>query len=954
MKAGYSIGRRMIGKDNRGFSLVELIIAVAIAGIVGASVFGFMQVGAKTFSYNSSDVNLQSESQLAFNQMQDLIIDTAVGVQYYAKNGTSLTEVGSDSEIASTDDKLLRLNNMDKVYDIWWDRDAQNLIYNEYNANYDSSTGTVTPITPAVVDDSNGLMSEYITDFSVDLSRLVSSRVVRIDLTYEKGGRVLATSHNITLRNQVVSGNKVEERLKDAYSVSTNAVIDSIKGKDVIYAEPGDNVDLKTVYDEGATGLTGYHVYDTAGDEIVAESNSLRYGFASGSTHETGYTTIGYGNGLLHVSNSETAGEFLVLVYCQSDTSKTKVVKVRVVRDQSLSIEFSKGTGYNDEVVVAGVTGDARYEDDLNVGETFNLTATPDISWTSTKVTAGGETLCSSDQTKLDTIESNIRSQIKFKGMTGYPTIFKETGSLNSGVSPCEFKMAPAFDFSGDTEKEYYQETISARAVCGYSESKSIDVHADWSGSAYKEKNNYDIKRSSSNIKRGEWQVTHMLSDPSNPGSNKSVLGTNQFTCKKGNTGDFWTNHIELIEIKVTEHPGDRVMDPSEYMRNTSEGANWTFKCPLSWDPNKQYTYEFTSHIAHTAPGSHEHNASYLLPHTSENGHVYSKADYEYTSNTLTFTFDRLRLHYTARSNYNNVSITEFTPSDMPDEKEAVEKNVKSSYATYYIRKFGAAPNNTDGMNDKINLKLQWNDSFNKDNGSNMIHYMFEGNPPEWNFYELGYGSDGKVSLTPYTSTSLVSRENNVGFATNKPNNTILQTYVDKDLSGIQLKAWKDNFTRGIPSRLRIVPVYSYTADDGGSRFKSEISDNYVDCVFWNIRVPYKTLAGKVYKATNIGKSYEECYFPGPEDPDFPGATSNELRWNYAGFDKSAKYNDKTDNKSYWDYYHLYYTLTKNDNIDGSAEWKLNLRYHDQNGSGVSIATYKYNNAVRQWEFVAE
>ena len=59
-----------IKADNKGFSLVELLIAVTIATIVGASIFGFMKVGAKTFNFNSSDVNLQNESQLAFNQMQ--------------------------------------------------------------------------------------------------------------------------------------------------------------------------------------------------------------------------------------------------------------------------------------------------------------------------------------------------------------------------------------------------------------------------------------------------------------------------------------------------------------------------------------------------------------------------------------------------------------------------------------------------------------------------------------------------------------------------------------------------------------------------------------------------------------------------------------------------------------------------------------------------------------------
>ena len=147
---------------------------------------------------------------------------------------------------------------------------------------------------------------------------------------------------------------------------------------------------------------------------------------------------------------------------------------------------------------------------------------------------------------------------------------------------------------------------------------------------------------------------------------------------------------------------------------------------------------------------------------------------------------------------------------------------------------------------------------------------------------------------------------------------------------------------------MRIYPLFKW--DDNNVY---DIVDSYVECVFWNIKIPYKSILGDLYKSTGIGNSYDTTYFPGPDEPDFPGEKSSDTIWYYAGYGDNAGYITQTaddDGK----FYNLRYTLTKNSNLGTSYQWKLKLKYETSAHEYENLATYVYNNGTKMWDLVSD
>ena len=251
-----------IQKQNSGFSLVELIIAIAILVIVTGAVCSFIIITSRNYANGNNDISVQQEAQLALNQMSDVIIDATQSINYVGYNESNQpvkalkdseftfapekkalivyntvtpTGEGGGTEGLSTyadpgipaEDPSTELHN----YMFYWQKDEENLYFSVADA------GGKFPM-PGETD--CVLLAENVTDFQVDLSQVEERRVVKLKLNFKTGTRKFEMANNITVRNKVVINNADIEPLDKRVRVSV-----SVKEPTVVL-EPGETFHFST------------------------------------------------------------------------------------------------------------------------------------------------------------------------------------------------------------------------------------------------------------------------------------------------------------------------------------------------------------------------------------------------------------------------------------------------------------------------------------------------------------------------------------------------------------------------------------------------------------------------------------------------------------------------------------------------------------------------------------
>lgn len=233
--------------DNRGLTLIELIITVAIIAIFSGVVLTFITTGSNTYRSTSSSAKVQMETQELIDRMEDMIIDTNRSLYYANGTGENIGSAikndikqsgtgnsdGNKTFIVCNEYKNNDGNTSQYICDVIdWDKEDATVYYSqrEYTASsssdgagkddtetaaFSAAEGDAAVFSLDEEDDGEqnvrnartkvkrSVLATGILDFRADLTRVESDNIVRFQLSTENGKKEIETLHSVSLRNKV-------------------------------------------------------------------------------------------------------------------------------------------------------------------------------------------------------------------------------------------------------------------------------------------------------------------------------------------------------------------------------------------------------------------------------------------------------------------------------------------------------------------------------------------------------------------------------------------------------------------------------------------------------------------------------------------------------------------------------------------------------------------------------
>lgn len=194
---------------NKGLTLVELIVSIAVMAILGIGIGSFVYVSLQQYKSAHSEVDIQYEAQVTQNKIQDMLIDASRGVSVSSSPNTTLY--------------IYNYNEVEKKkyrIEIKYVPEKSQLQYTRYYIA-ESAEGEQAHQWMVDGDAKDEYLAAYITGFEVILydklgkvisgpdSGMVAGKA-QIRLNYSLGGREYQSGNTVKLRNSVLESTNID------------------------------------------------------------------------------------------------------------------------------------------------------------------------------------------------------------------------------------------------------------------------------------------------------------------------------------------------------------------------------------------------------------------------------------------------------------------------------------------------------------------------------------------------------------------------------------------------------------------------------------------------------------------------------------------------------------------------------------------------------------------------
>lgn len=191
-------------QNNKGFSLIELIVTILISSVVMLAVVGLLTTGLNLYKNVNAETQLQIEAQAACGRIEELVQEAQYLKPYSVVVGASINEA-------------LVLMTLEDSGSGWWyyivlDEVGKQLLLSKTAVTYSGNGIPVVPDEEKVTSLVEGmlgasnkkkyLLAQYITKFEFDNLSEINPNLYNIKLTLEMEKKQFFTNQIIDRRNK--------------------------------------------------------------------------------------------------------------------------------------------------------------------------------------------------------------------------------------------------------------------------------------------------------------------------------------------------------------------------------------------------------------------------------------------------------------------------------------------------------------------------------------------------------------------------------------------------------------------------------------------------------------------------------------------------------------------------------------------------------------------------------